>query len=323
MDNHERTTKVKHALLAMQRFAWEQGVTAQAFLELGERDWVILLAKDAVNRQIEDGRLAFMGEGSVTDPAANGEALVWAAKITGDPVFEQAARKMLDWLLRRAPKNKEGVLYHVVNKAEVWVDSFYMAPPFLASMGCYAEALHQIAGYRRYLWNSKKHLYAHKWDDAANAFVRPDCWGVGNGWAAAGMARVINLLPDTLPDEKTKLSGYVREAIDGCLAYQREDGLFHDVVDQPETFVETNLAQMLSYTIYRGVAGGWLERGYLRQAETMRAAVYQKVDACGLVQGVCGAPHFDQTGTAPEGQAFFLLMEAAARDYENAPREAG
>ena len=39
-----------------------------------------------------------------------------------------------------------------------------------------------------------------------------------------------------------------------------------------------------------------------------------EVDAYGLVQGVCGAPGFDHAGTAPEGQAFFLLMEAAARD---------
>ena len=38
-----------------------------------------------------------------------------------------------------------------------------------------------------------------------------------------------------------------------------------------------------------------------------------KVDAHGLVQGVCGAPRFDRPGTAPEGQAFFLLMEAACR----------
>jgi hypothetical protein len=46
----------------------------------------------------------------------------------------------------------------------------------------------------------------------------------------------------------------------------------------------------------------------------MREAAYAKVDAYGLVQGVCGAPHFNQSGTATEGQAFFLLMEAAYRD---------
>jgi hypothetical protein len=46
----------------------------------------------------------------------------------------------------------------------------------------------------------------------------------------------------------------------------------------------------------------------------MRKAAHAKVDAFGLVQGVCGAPNFDRSGTATEGQAFFLLMEAAYRD---------
>jgi hypothetical protein len=47
----------------------------------------------------------------------------------------------------------------------------------------------------------------------------------------------------------------------------------------------------------------------------MRQAAHEKVNAYGLVQGVCAAPHFDRPGTAPEGQAFFLLMEAAHGDY--------
>ena len=47
----------------------------------------------------------------------------------------------------------------------------------------------------------------------------------------------------------------------------------------------------------------------------MREAAHGKVDEYGIVQGVCGAPNFDRSGSAPEGQAFFLLMEAAYRDY--------
>lgn len=316
MERKERIEKVKKALLAMQRFAWEQGVTAQAFLESGEHEWVILLAKDALNRQIEDGRLAFMGEVSSADPAANGEAVLFAANDTGDPAFTQAAQNMLDWLLLGAPRNKDGIIYHFTDKEQVWVDSFYMAPPFLALMGCYEEAMKQIEGYRKCLWNTDKQMYSHMWDDAAHDFARKDFWGVGNGWAAAGMTRVIKILPDTMADEKTKLAGYVKEVLDGCLAHQRDDGLFHDVVDNPDTFLEVNLAQMLSYTIYRGVTAGWLDAGYIAQADRMRQAVYAKVDEFGLVQEVCGAPHFDHSGTAPEGQVFFLLMEAAALDYE-------
>jgi hypothetical protein len=87
------------------------------------------------------------------------------------------------------------------------------------------------------------------------------------------------------------------------------------VVDDSSTFCETNLAQMLAYTIYRGTQAGWLDVAYLAHADRMRSAAHAKVDAFGLVQGVCGAPHFDRSGTAPEGQAFFLLMEAAYRDW--------
>jgi unsaturated rhamnogalacturonyl hydrolase len=70
-----------------------------------------------------------------------------------------------------------------------------------------------------------------------------------------------------------------------------------------------------SYAIYRGVKGGWLDASYAAHADRIRDAAHKKVDKYGLVQGVCGAPNFDRSGTATEGQAFFLLMEAAHRDY--------
>jgi len=307
--------KVELALLAMQRHSWEQGVAAQAFLELGEDELVVLMAREAVLRQREDGRLAVVGSNhAVTDPAANGEALLYAARVTGDPSLGQAAQRMLDYLLHRAPKTADGTLHHITTKPQVWIDAMYMAPPFLAVAGQPGEAVKQIEGFRKLLWNAGKKLYSHIWDDGLGAFVRQDCWGVGNGWTTAGIARVIKALPKEMAAQKERLVGYAREVIDGCLAHQRQDGLFHDVVDDPATFVETNLAQMLAYAIYRGVQGSWLDAAYLAPADRMRAAAHAKVDAHGLVQDVCGAPGFDRPGTAPEGQAFFLLMEAAHRD---------
>ena len=82
----------------------------------------------------------------------------------------------------------------------------------------------------------------------------------------------------------------------------------------PSTFIETNTAQMLAYSIYRGIKGAGLDKAYLDHANKMREAAHQKVDDFGLVQGVCGAPNLDRSGTATEGQAFFLLMEAAYSD---------
>jgi unsaturated rhamnogalacturonyl hydrolase len=309
---------VKRAMLAMQRDAWEQGTAAQALLEMGEKEWAILMAKEAVVRQLEDGRLAVISSNEgVTDPAANGEALLFAAQTTGDPKLRRAADKMLEYLMLRAPRTRDGTLYHIENKRQVWIDSMYMAPPFLAVAGRPDEAVRQVEGIRKLLWNSEAGLFSQIWDDDLGDFERKDFWGVGNGWAAAGMTRIIKALPETMSVEKKKLAGYVQDVIEGCLLRQRDDGLFHDVLDRPSSFIETNLAQMLAYSIYRGIAAGWLDANFKKHADRMREAARGKVDAFGLVQGVCGSPNFDSPGTATEGQAFFLLMETAAADLEN------
>jgi len=317
MDRNERIQKVLRAMLAMQRRAWEQGVAAQALLELGETDLVILFAKDAVVNQLKDGRLGLNeGKSAVTDPASNGEPLLFAARVTGDAKLKQAADRMLEFLLYKSPKTRDGIIFHNEIENMIWVDSFYMGPPFLAVAGHPEEAVKQIVGYRRIMRDPEKGLYYHIWDEDLQVFTRKLFWGVGNGWAAAGMARVIRALPDTMLREKEMIAGYVRELLDACFRYQRPDALFHDILDDPTSFVETNMAQMLSYTIYRGVKAGWLDRAYLPQADRIREAVYGKVDEFGLVQGVCGAPHFNSSGTATEGQAFFLLMEAAYGDMK-------
>lgn len=317
MDRNDRIKKVLQAMLAMQRRAWEQGVAAQALLELGESQWTVLLAKDAVVNQLKDGRLGLNeGKGPVADPAANGEPVLFAARLTGDPRLQKAAERMLEFLLYKAPRTRNGIIYHNQIENMIWVDAFYMVPPFLAVAGQPAEAVKQISGYRQILRDPAKKLYYHIWDEDRQAFERKLLWGVGNGWAAAGMARVIRALPPEMLSEKEEISAFVRELLDACLIYQRPDGLFHDILDDPNSFVETNAAQMLSYTIYRGVQGGWLARSYLESADRMREAAYRQVDEFGLVQGVCGAPNFNHPGTATEGQAFFLLMEAAYADLQ-------
>ena len=80
--------------------------------------------------------------------------------------------------------------------------------------------------------------------------------------------------------------------------------------------METNLGQILSYSIYTGVAGGWLSANYIAAADRMRQAARKKVDQYGFVQGVCGAPKFDRAGVAAEGQAFFILMESAEKNKD-------
>jgi rhamnogalacturonyl hydrolase YesR len=308
------TEKVAQAALAMQRHSWEQGILAQAFLDMGDRDRVILMTKGAIVEKAADGRLAAIG-GGATDPAMGGTAYWRAGEWTSDPQMQEAARGLLEFVLKKTPRAADGTCYHVFNSAEMWSDSFYTTPPFLAVTGHDDEAMLQIEGLRKRLWSAEHKLLSHIWDDGRQQFQDQAFWGVGNGWAAAGLTRVMAALPATRQAERERVSAFLKELLDGCLAHQRPDGLFHNVLNRPESFVETNLAQMLAFSIYTGALGNWLPASYVAGADRMRAAARAKVDQYGFVQGVCGAPNFDHAGVAAEGQAFFLMMELAATNF--------
>jgi unsaturated rhamnogalacturonyl hydrolase len=311
----DRVQRVKIATLGMQRYDWEQGVVAQAFLEMGEFDLAISLARGAILRQ-EKGRFSVLkGNGPISDCSSIGEVVLYAARETGDPIFQKGADEMLNVIRTTSHKTTDGIIYHTQEPQKgIWSDFTYMLPPFLAAAGEYKEAMKQVEGYRNYLYNEKDNLYSHMWDDTKKQFARADYWGVGNGWSAAGMTRIIKMLPGSMQEEKKRLVGYVRDLLDGCLKYLRQDGLFHNVVNRPDTFPEVNLSQMLSYSIFRGVAAGYLDSSYLKPAEIMRKAANDRVNKLGYVHDVCGLPNFDRSYFAPEGQAFFLLMETAAKD---------
>ena len=315
-DLKTRIERVKLATLGMQRYDWEQGTVAQAFLEMGETDLAISFARGAILRQVNGRFSVIKNNGPITDCASIGEVVLEAWKKTGDPIFKNGADAMLEVFKLSEHKTHEGIIYHSQEPTK-WImsDANYMLPPFLAAAGEFKEAIKQIEGFRQYLYHPEYQLYSHIWDNENKKFKREDFWGVGNGWSAAGITRVIKLLPDSMIAEKKKLIGYVKELVDGCLKYLRSDGLFHDVINKPDSFVEVNLSQMLSYTIFRGIKAAYLDRSYLEKAELMRKAANDKVDVLGYVHDVCGLPNFDKPYFAPEGQAFYLLMETAAKDW--------
>ncbi len=316
-ESANRIDRAADAAMAMQRRDWEQGILAQAMLEADRRDQVILLAKAAIVQQTPDGRLGVVVSGGPTDPAMGGAAYAKAAEWTGDPHMQQAVDAMLAWIRFKAPRSTDGILYHVFDGPEMWSDGLNGAPPFLAAMGRYDEALTQIDGYRRRLWNPEKKLLAHIWDDGKRQLKDSGFWGGGNGWAVAGLARVLRSLPHDRRQDRDRLAAFAKDIVDGCLQHQRPDGLFHDVVDQPATFVETNLAQMLAFALYEGVGAAWLPSSYRAHADRLRAAARAKMDSYGYVQGACSAPDFDRPGTSTEAQAFCMMMEAAGSRLES------
>jgi unsaturated rhamnogalacturonyl hydrolase len=304
--------KALSAMLGFQRASWEQGVAGQALIEAGEQGAAVALARASLVHVNQSGVVAAW-DGSPTDPLMLGDTLWWAAQRTGEPELRKAADDMLQFALAGAARAPDGTPYHQPSTQEMWSDGSFTSPPFLAAAGHYDEAVAQLRGVIQRLWDPEKKLMHHRWSERNQTLTHAAHWGGGNGWTAAALTRVIRSLPPEHQADRALLAGILKELLDGCRACQRPDGLFYDEVDNPASYVETNLAAMLAYSIYESVRGGWLPESYLSAADRMRAAVRAKVDQDGFVQGVAGAPSFDRPGISTEGQAFFILMEAAAR----------
>ena len=317
MSNGNMIRRAALALLSMQRHSWEQGVAMQAFLEMGEMDTVAAMAVEAVYRSMEDGRAATIGvTDGVTDPCATGSGILAAYKNTGKKELKEGYDRLLIWALEKAPRNEAGILYHLTTRHEFWADSIYMLPPFLAEAGYAAEALQNLFGYWEALYDPAAHLMCHMWDDDRKVYTRKAHWGTGSGWTLAALVRVDSLLDHRHDKEKGMLRSMFRELLDGVLKWKRSDGFFGDVIDEAESFSETNLAQMTAYSIYRGVMQQMIPDTYLEEAHLLRKAANSKVTEEGFVRDVCGAPGFDKPGYSPEGQAFYLMMEQACREWK-------
>jgi rhamnogalacturonyl hydrolase YesR len=310
--------KVKTAMLAVQRYPWEQGVCAQAMLEAGETAAFVAMARDAVLRATEDGRLAssMTPNVAVTDPAANGEAVLRAYELTGDILFKSAADKMLDYILTKAPRTEEGLVCHNevsfdegFSPFQIWADACYMLPPFLAVMGERGEAERQLDGYIDCLTDPKTGLLYHIYDAGTGKYVRKKLWATGNGWCLLGLARVIREAKDAA--DRRLYVQYVERAtklLDAMLAFQLEDGSFRDILDDETSFRDGTSSMMTAAAIYGGVGEGWLDRKYLKNADAAFESSNGRIDEHGVIHGVCGSPRFVSEGTSAEAQAAYIFM---------------
>lgn len=312
--DEEKLRKAKHVLLCMQRHSWEHGVTMQAFLEAGDMETVIMLSKAAACRRVADGRMALLSyPNAVTDPCSVGEAVQAAWQKTGDQELGLCLNNLKNWMYQKAPRNAEGILYHLDDTQQFWADSMYMLPSVMAALGNPEEGIRQMEGYWKALYDPRSGLIKHMWNDAQQTYERDLCWGVGNGWALSGLARLIDLVPKELQEKKEELIEKAALLLKNVLKYRCREG-FHDIVDDQNSFIEVNLAQMVAYTIYRGISSGWLKAAeWLETAEELRKVCEDNLDEYGIIRNVCGTPDFNQLGTAPEAQAFYIMMEAAAK----------
>ena len=176
--------------------------------------------------------------------------------------------------------------------ATVWADDLFMSSPFLLRMAkinndpaLYDEVARQVIQFNNYLVDDTTGLYFHGWynERGINTPIR---WGRANGWVVWATSEALLQLPEKHPDYKKILKIY-RRHMEALAAVQAESGMWHQVLDHPETFEESSCTAMFTLGMARGVRMGWLPKSYAEKALRGWEALQQKIAEDGTVIDIC------------------------------------
>lgn len=130
-------------------------------------------------------------------------------------------------------------------------DAIFMAGPLLAKAGAltgerrfFDQAIRQVR-FIQDLCLREDGLYRHSpLDESA--------WGRGNGFPALGLSMILEELPADHPDrEFAELS--FGDHLAALKPYQDEDGMWHQVIDHPESYPEFTCTCMISTAVLKGI----------------------------------------------------------------------
>ena len=190
-------------------------------------------------------------------------------------------------------------------KNTVWLDDMFMGIPALAWNGNWDEAIKQFYLFHDKMWVPEKNLYRHGWVPGEHhpSFF----WGRANGWALLTACELLDV------HEDKSILQYFKMHLDGILPLQHHDGGWHQLLDRPDTYLETSCTAIYCYCIAHAINKGWLDaETYGAQAILAWNYVNAHINQQGEVEGTCVG-----TGLAfdPAFYAYRPVSKFAAHGY--------
>ncbi len=249
---------------------------------------------------------------------------------TGDVRHAHLAEEVVEFMRRRAERTRAGALSHFRGKPQLWVDTLAMVCPVLAhgsrlrqQPAWQAEAIEQFERFGEHLRDPASGLYVHLWDEA-NGQKTTAFWARGNGWVVVSLVEMIrNEKAGSMADRQLR-AGLGRLLAALGRHQDPASGLWHTVLDAPDTPLETSASAMFVYGLAQ--ARRWNLESAPPVTVLRRAwqGLSQQVDAQGRVIGVsAGTIPGDKAryaarplGTYPWGSGAFLLAAVAMAEFE-------
>ncbi len=175
----------------------------------------------------------------------------------------------------------------------LWADDLYMSVPALAQMGVltgerswFDDAARQVLQFHDWLWDERAQLYAHgrHLDQPLNAEFY---WGRANGWAMLASVELLDVLPADHPARPRVLEN-LRAHLRSVAKLQSGSGLWHQMLDKTDSYLETSASAIFVYAIAHAVNRGWIAPAvYGSVAQAGWIGVSTRVNAKGQVEGSC------------------------------------
>ncbi len=230
------------------------------------------------------------------DDCGSMDAALIRARIAGvGPDLKPVIDTWTDWVAHKQFRTKaDGMLARNRPQAvSLWADDAYMGIPALAEAGrmtgdraYFDDAVKQIELMSAKLFNPQAGLYAHGWN-ANNPDAPQFYWGRATGWIVIAMCDVLDVLPKDHPGRE-KVLAQLRATLKGVAQYQSGSGLWHQMVDRNDSFLETSATAMFVYGLAHAVNEGWISpTTYGSIAQAGWCGLATKINAQGQVEGGC------------------------------------
>jgi rhamnogalacturonyl hydrolase YesR len=118
-------------------------------------------------------------------------------------------------------------------------------------------------------------------------------WGRANGWLAVAQTELLNNLPANHPKRAELIHLLLRQIV-GYARYQDQTGLWHQLLDKPDSYLETSVTAMYTYAVARAVNEGWIDPHYLSIAREGWKGLTAKVTPAGELEDVCIGTNMDE-----------------------------
>ncbi len=211
---------------------------------------------------------------------------------TGENKYLYIIKTLQNRIKNCVPRFSDGTFCRT-SSGTMWADDFYMSGPFLTGLykkmgdnDSLCDIIKQIKGFRERLFMEDEKIYSHIFflDNGVKNCVP---WGRGNGWIALSMSEMLLQIPKDAPEFEIVRKAF-SEFCEGIAACQDETGLYHQVLNRPQSYLETSCTAMFTLAMYRGVHNGWIDKKYLENADKGLDAILKYcVDKDGVVYGVC------------------------------------